>query len=469
MVSTFPSTSPVFNGAIQASTPTPYPLRVYYVAESSYVLSATTIDGSSFTAEEGVRLSSATSPQLGVSISSITGVTVLPMPTSGYFMLYSVIADSHGALDYQIDSATSSDGLNWANTSATAAVVDGGSSYLASPNLVELSDGEWRLYYIRAGSVVGNGAIYTSSVTSPGQKPIFGEPAVALNVNASQVAASTRTDGLVRLYYATPVSGSADTEIASALSMDANGTFFTAEPGVRASTSSFSGTLAWPFVMRSTNSYEWRLYYDYLPSGKLPPQEFTALSVAPAPAAINPDSAYNTESAATFTIGGDVFSPGVTAQLSNGTNTLHDTAINYVNDVDFAATFDLQGAAVGSWNLIVTNADGNSATLYNALHVTFPPGYVTLKDNLLKPAQGGATTISVTIFNPGNIVVKIYTLIGMHEVATVFDGYESSSGTYPFTWNGTTSRGDMVASGVYIARVIGPKLDSLNNKIVVIK
>ncbi len=91
---------------------------------------------------------------------------------------------------------------------------------------------------------------------------------------------------------------------------------------------------------------------------------------------------------------------------------------------------------------------------------------MTILDNLFRPAQGGKATISVALFDTGQLTARLYTVNGTL-VSTLFDGVVSEPGT-TFTWNGTNGAGATVASGLYLLRVTGPKVRT-TEKIVVIK
>ena len=69
-------------------------------------------------------------------------------------------------------------------------------------------------------------------------------------------------------------------------------------------------------------------------------------------------------------------------------------------------------------------------------------------------------------FNDGPLSVKLYTPTG-GLVKTLYDSY-APSGTTTLFWDGTTAAGHTVASGLYLLRTVGQKIDS-SEKIVVIK
>lgn len=62
-----------------------------------------------------------------------------------------------------------------------------------------------------------------------------------------------------------------------------------------------------------------------------------------------------------------------------------------------------------------------------------------------------STTIDFTISVPGNVSLKIYDLLG-REVANLFDQY-TGVGQYHVNWNGQSSQGEVLASGMYLYRL----------------
>lgn len=454
----------VFSSAAPQAFTGAYPnLRMYFLRPSSAVEvgSALSADGAAWT-EDGAagRLSTGTLPS--VSASSITGCGVLPLSGGGFRMLYSIVSTT-GA--FRIHSATSADGLAWANDTGTR--IDGGASYLASPKLVQLTDSSWRLYFVAAAgsSSPANGLIYTARSTDQGFT--WTTPALAIATSAFEVGASALTNGLVRLYFTEPTGASSATVVASALSTDANGSAFNVESGFRVSTAAASGTLAFPVPVRSTDTFRWRLYYDFAdPGTRSTASVHTALTGAPAPAAITPGSILNVNSTAAFTISGDVFGPSPAVQLTLGAQTLLPSAVTRVDDQTITAQFDVLDQPTGRWDVTVTNADGRAATLPAALLIDFPGGSVAMVNNVLRPRTGGTTAIGITTFNDGNVLARLYTTDG-RRVRTLYDG-PAAKGTLNLTWDGRDAAGGTVASGLYLLRVIAPKID-LKGKIVVIR
>ena len=445
-----------------------YPIRMYFIRQSSGVeVGSASSDGQGLNWLEDSpdgRLSTSTLPS--VSASSITGCGVLPLSGGGFRMVYSIVSTT-GA--FRIHSSTSLDGLHWANDTGT--VVDNGLTYLSDPKIVQLADSSWRLYYVGntdRGIDVLNRQIFSARSTNQGLN--WSAPSLALPSLASNVGASVLADGKVRLYYSEPLTGpTTATVVLSALSSDVNGTSFSVESGSRVSTASASGSLSFPVPVRSTDTFRWRLYYDFAGPGTISTADVhTALTGAPAPVAVAPARVLNSETTTTLTIAGDVFSgaPTVSFGLGGQPALVPFASLVRNDDQTLTALFNVLNQEPGSWSLTVTNADGRSTVLPNALLIDYPPGSVALVNNLLRPRTGTSTAVSVTTFNQGRIVARLYTLDG-RSVRTLFDG-DQPKGVMNLAWDGRDGDGAAVASGLYILRVAGPKINT-KSKIIVIR
>lgn len=459
-------TSAVIQAVDDASA---YPVRVYYIRDSTAVYSATSADGLAFVEEAGVRLSTSTQPPLDVNISSITGLAMLPLDAGGWRMLYS-IKSTTGA--YRIYTATSADGLAWANS--TGAVVDAGTDFAGHPALVELNSGDWRLWWVQnvvSGNQFANHAVYSAVSTNEGRN--FGGGALAINATAGQVAAAKLTSGLVRVYFTSPVSAgiSTHTVILSAKSRNVDGAVLDGESGVRLSTGAGLGEISNIFVMRSTDSYRWRLYYNFTPFpysvATSTADVWSAVTDTPDIQGLTPTTVLRNQPAGGFTISGEIFDTVPAAALQKaGQADINIGAMVRVSDQEITGTFNTLNQALGHWNLLVTNPNTKAETLINALLIDFAGGDVRVTDNLLRPREGTRTSFAVTTYNDGNVTVKVYTTRGQM-VATIMDQH-LTAGTHTVTWDGKTAGGATAASGVYVVRVTGPKLDAVN-KVVLIK
>jgi hypothetical protein len=469
---------PVFSpdGFVSLSTATPlafdsaatYPMRLYFLRASSAtdVLSATSPDGAAWTVEAGSRLSTGTVPS--VSASSVTGMGLLPLNAGGFRAAYSIISTT-GA--WRVHTATSADGFAWANDTGTAFEYTGGTTFVGSPALVKLTSGDWRIYFTRdsnGGNDLPDRRVYTALSTNEGRN--WGAASVVTSTTAYEVGAGKRTDGRVRLFYTQPTaSGSSATVVVSALADDVNGALFTAEAGFRASTNSVDGSVSFPVPVRSTDSFRWRLYYGF--SDPVQPSSgsiYSRLTGPPDFASITPSSVFTSAGTVGFTVKGEVFSAGPPQVLARkaGEADVLGTAVNRIDDQTLNFNLNMQNQTIGFWDILVTNADGNSVQANARLLVDFAPGSVSLTNNLLRPRLGTVMNADVTIFNAGRVTLKLFTADG-RAVRTLYDDVHAQ-GSFTVTWDAKDAAGATVASGLYILHSTGPRLDT-RSKVLVIK
>ncbi len=97
-----------------------------------------------------------------------------------------------------------------------------------------------------------------------------------------------------------------------------------------------------------------------------------------------------------------------------------------------------------------------------------PAGTAALTDNLFRPLKNPAVKcrIAVTIHAAGNVAVKAYTING-GLVRTIYNGPQNS-GAFNYFWDGKTDNGNLVASGLYLVKILGPNTN-ITEKVVVIK
>ncbi len=459
----FSSANPqAFTGSLN-----PGNLKMFFIRPSSAgpveVGTALSADGVSWTEETRIgRLSTATVPS--VSASTITGCGVLRLSGGGYRMLYSIVSTTG---NYRIHSATSADGLAWTNDSGTR--LDNGTTYLTSPKLVKLLDSSWRMYYVgNSGAGISNRRVF--SVRSTDEGLTWNTPTIVLSTVAYEIGVNKLTNGRIRLFYSQPLSGaSSATVILSALSSDSSATTFSIESGYRISTAAASGTVGFPVPAITTDSFRWRLYYNFFDPGMTSTADIhSGLTGAPAPTSLSPSSVLNVQSTVSFTVSGEIFSlPAPTAYLSMaGQPNIIASGMSRTDDQTLTMTFNVLDQAVGQWDLTVTNADNRLGTLSRALFIDYSAGSVALINNLLRPRNGVPTSITITTFANGHITAKIFSMDG-RPVRTLFDA-DQSRGVLNLSWDGLSATGGTVSSGVYVLRVMGPRVD-VKNKIVLIR
>ncbi|HAM35719.1 MAG TPA: hypothetical protein DEB40_14165 [Elusimicrobia bacterium] len=447
--------------------------RFYYIRGSTAVFSAVTADGGdTFADDAGVRLSTFTEPR--VEATSITALSVLKRIDNSYLMLYSAMG-STGTI-FRIYAATSADGLAWSNATGTVIESNGGLGFVGSPALVRRANGDWRVYYIGnrdGGTAPAERRIF--SALSSNQGASFSAGTRVVDALAGEVAAVTLTNDKTRLFYTAPLTGETTfSTIVSALSADGdlNGTVFNLETGVRLSTASSLGTVHNPFVLRSTDTWRWKLYYNFNPfsAPASTADVYSASTYAPDPRSMSPAAVLRTSGALDFTVTGEIFSDAAsglpTLQLSQSATTIAGAGLTRTDDQTLDVSFNLQGQNLGFWDLVATNGNGHSATLSNAVFVDFAPGSVRLTDNLMRPRLGTRARIDAMTFKSGRMTIRLYTLAGK-PVATLLD-QDVPEGTTTVFWDGKTGLGNTVASGVYLLHTVGEKLNS-KDKIVVVK
>ena len=449
-----------------------YPIRMYYIpavssaaphlSSAPWVYSAASVDGLAWVADNGARISSAV--HTAVSFSSVTGCSVTPLSGGGFRMLYSIVSTT-GA--FRIHSTTSADGLNWGNHGTV--VVDGGTTFVGSPRVVVLDSGDWRLYYTRdfdGSDQLADRRLFTARSTDEGAN--WGASSLLLSTAAYETAAAKLTDGRVRLFYTQPVqSASSATVVLSAVSTDALGTTFNQETGIRLSTSSVSGGISFPAVIRSTDSWQWRLYYSFFAVDKTTGDAQSALTGAPDVQSISPSVVYRSAAANLIAISGEGFSPApANVQVRSGATIIAGAGVTRASDMSVSATFATQNQALGFYDIRVTNADGAFGTLTNGLLIDFAPGSVQVVGNLLRPRDGTPMTADITTFNAGRVTARVHDADG-RVVRVVMDA-EQQEGSVTVTWDGRDASGASVKSGVYLMHVTGPKLNH-RAKIVLIR
>ncbi|MFI5346362.1 MAG: FlgD immunoglobulin-like domain containing protein [Elusimicrobiota bacterium] len=138
--------------------------------------------------------------------------------------------------------------------------------------------------------------------------------------------------------------------------------------------------------------------------------------------------------------------------------------------VQLSTGFATRFPSVGTVYLEVfaTDAMGGTSSmgLSNPMNLSASSTELTAYNNLFTPAQGQKATVKYAVNGSGHLTVKLYTGTGRY-VATLFDG-DVAAGKGSVNWDGHNAGGNVVASGVYVVKAVGPGLNS-TQKIVVVK
>lgn len=449
--------------SVQSVVPMVGGFRMYLTSGPYHVISATSTDQVSWTYEPGIRLST-TAASFDVSSITAVGVTRSTNAASGWRMYYVGISSTG---HYRVLSATSTDGLTWGKEAGVRFSNNSGAGFIGRLAPFDASTSLLRVYYIadkNGANLPANYAVHSAS-SADGGLNFAVEGALLSGANAFAVSVTTLTGGNTRLYYSAPLSaGATVSQVLSAKGSD--GLTFTSESSVRLSTTPSASAIGGLCVLRSTESWRWRMFTDYTVGGTTDPVVSHALTRVPTVETFTPRAAFKGLAGVSYSLTGEVFSPAPTVSFVLGASTTNATTVTRTDDTSLSGTLSTVGASTGRYAVAVVNADGQTGILSDSFTVELPPGQVSIVDNLFRPLKGGKAAITVEVFDPGDVTLRLYTVDG-GLVATLYDG-PMPAGQTTLTWDGKTPSGNVVASGVYLLHARGPRLD-LVERIVVIK
>jgi hypothetical protein len=97
---------------------------------------------------------------------------------------------------------------------------------------------------------------------------------------------------------------------------------------------------------------------------------FTVTNPAPAVTSITPAGGQNGNVVSITSLSGTGFMTGATVKLSKESTNILATNVTVESSTVITCSFDLTGAVPGSWDVIVTNTDNQSADLPDGFTVT---------------------------------------------------------------------------------------------------
>jgi PKD repeat protein len=214
---------------------------------------------------------------------------------------------------------------------------------------------------------------------------------------------------------------------------------------------------------------------------------FTITNPPPNPQDIVPDSGPNSGPIGITGLTGSGFLPGASVKLSRvGQTDIPGTGVDVnVTTQTIMCFFNLNGARVGYWNVVVRNTDGQSGTLENGLFVHYPAPPSVLA---IEPASGpnngpvAITNLSGTGFQP-NATVRLTRVSHPDIIATDVNVVDPSkitctlnlTGAEPGSWDVVVTNDDGQSgslSGGFEVRYPAPIVTSItpargnNNQIV---
>jgi len=125
----------------------------------------------------------------------------------------------------------------------------------------------------------------------------------------------------------------------------------------------------WNVVVINTTSAE----EGVLPNG------FTVMNPAPTLTSITPDSGYNNAVVSITDLAGTNFLTTGSTKVNltkAGESNITASAVNVASSTQITCDFDLTGAPIGDWNVVLESPDGQTAMLADAFTISYPPPQV---------------------------------------------------------------------------------------------
>lgn len=213
-------------------------------------------------------------------------------------------------------------------------------------------------------------------------------------------------------------------------------------------------------------------------SGSLP-AAFKIAFAAPTITSITPATGDNNAVVSITDLSGTNFRNGAQVKLvKTGETDIIGENIVVISPTKITGHFNLVGKTVGQWDVVVTNDDGQSATLRQGFKVQSPTvqivGPVQITKQPFNP-DVESTSIKYTLSKDVDIDVEFFNLRG--ERIYVFNASAGSAGATAgvneVEWNGVTAFKQKASSGVYVvmvnAKVDGTIKTLAKTKIAVVK
>ena len=89
---------------------------------------------------------------------------------------------------------------------------------------------------------------------------------------------------------------------------------------------------------------------------------------------------------------------------------------------------------------------------------------VTILNNVIYPENGDQTVLTYDVPRAGMVTIQVFTLDGQ-VVKSLVRGRQGQ-GRQIVSWDGINASGQIVASGLYFIRVVGPDIDEIRKVLV---
>jgi len=193
-------------------------------------------------------------------------------------------------------------------------------------------------------------------------------------------------------------------------------------------------------------------------SGSLP----SALNVsyaAPTITSITPATGLNNAAVSITGLIGTNFRSGAAVKLQKtGQSDIIASNVSVVSVTKITCVFDITNADPGSWDVVVTNSDSQSAVLSGGFRISAPNieviGVVRVGTNIVD-FQKGAAPITYTLSSDANITLFIFNMRGekIWEERVVAGSEGGQAGANTIMWDGITAFRARASAGVYFVYV----------------
>lgn len=192
---------------------------------------------------------------------------------------------------------------------------------------------------------------------------------------------------------------------------------------------------------------------------------------APSVTSITPNTGVNTGTISITNLAGANFQNDATVKLTrSGQPDIDATNVMVVSDSQITCDFDLTGAAVGQWNVVVTNPDAQSGQLDNGFTITAPPAPdVSISKSVAGSGSSGFEpgdyiTFTLAIANEGDAPATDVTVSDDLPAEILNPSYDSTltvtpTGAFSYTW-AVEELGAGANGVINIYGQIDPSLDS---------
>jgi hypothetical protein len=174
---------------------------------------------------------------------------------------------------------------------------------------------------------------------------------------------------------------------------------------------------------------------------------------------VTPASGYNIAPLNRVKVNGANFTGNTTVRLTRtGQNNVSGSSITLVSSTEITCNFNIAGAQVGYWNVVVDDGSNNLGSLTNGFEVkTYPydMAWAINSPNPFDPARE-STTIMYKLKKDSEVTVLIFSvtadLLWKSSYPAGFNG--GREGDNSLLWTGYTNFGELASNGVFLVHVV---------------